>query len=81
MEAGALRHKYAHLFSQFAGDISVERSYLTQRQQSFWRSHRQKGQSPGGGVPMFDYFNKKKHVLGSSTSPPAPPAPTLWQAF
>jgi len=22
----------------------------------------------------------KKHVLGSSTSPPAPPAPKLWQA-
>ena len=26
----ALRRKYAHLFSQFAGDASVERPYLTQ---------------------------------------------------
>jgi len=25
----ALRRKYAHLFSQFAGDFSVERPYLT----------------------------------------------------
>ena len=26
----ALRRKYAHLFSQFAGDFSVQRPYLTQ---------------------------------------------------
>jgi len=26
----ALRRKYAHLFSQFAGDFSVERPYLKQ---------------------------------------------------
>ena len=26
----ALRRKHAHLFSQFAGDFSVERPYLTQ---------------------------------------------------
>ena len=40
----ALRHKYAHLFSQFAGDFSVERPYLTQplRAQAVWFPLRQK---------------------------------------